>query len=107
MSETSSVSVDEAVAAAKDLPGLIEKLKTIDPTLSAALTTKPLAMSMTPWGTLAAAVVGWGASRYGLGWDASTCSLVAGVGVVIGAYAMRSISVVRIAGLFTTPEIDM
>jgi hypothetical protein len=95
--------INQAVADAKDLPQLVEFLQTASPPLAAALETKPLAYSKTPWGTLAVAVVAWVSSKYGLGLDANTCALIGGFGALVGAYAMRAITTGAISGVVTTP----
>lgn len=93
-------STNKAIAAAQDVPTLIKGLQAANPALAEQLTGKPLLASRTPWGTLAVAGVSWLASRYGLGWDDTTCAVVAGAGVLAGAYAMRAITTSPIAGWF-------
>ena len=91
--------VDEAIAAAKSLPDLIGRLEQADPQLAQQLQGKSLAASRTPWGTLAAALVAWLSSRYGLGWDDQVSALVGGLGLLAGAYLMRALSSAPIRGL--------
>ena len=97
MSDTKAV--DAAVAAAKDLPDLVHKLDKVAPDLAQQLTGKALLASKTPWGTLLTALIAYAAAKYGLGWDQSTDELVAGVGLLIGAYAMRWVTTSPISGI--------
>lgn len=92
---------DQVVADAKSLPDLIAKAQAVDPALAAQLTAKPLLASKSPIGTLIAGVVAWLAGRYGLGWDQSTCDLVAGCAVLLGGYGMRYVTASPIAGIFS------
>lgn len=96
----STKAADEAVAAAKDVPDLVDKLKLADPALAAQIEGKALLASKTPWGTLACAVAAYASGRWGLGWDASTDALVAGGALVLGSYAMRYVTSAPISGLF-------
>lgn len=91
---------DQAVAMARDLPDLIAKASTFDPALAAKFTGQALIASKSPWGSLAGGVVAWAVTHWGLGWDQSTCDLVAGAGVLVGAYAMRYVTDHPITGLF-------
>ena len=100
MALTATPAVNQAIAAAHDLPSLISELNAVDPALATQIEGKALIASKTPWGTLAAAVVAWAAARYGLGWDADTDALVAGLGLVAGSFAMRAITTSPIAGWF-------
>ena len=92
---------DKIIADAKSLPDLIATAKTVDPDLAAQLTPKALIASKSPAGTLAAGVVAWLVSHYGLGWDQATCDLVAGLAVLAGGYAMRYITASPIGGIIT------
>ena len=100
---TPTVAVNAAIADAKDLPGLIAGVSAINPALATQLESKPLLASRTPWGTVAAGVVAWLSSRYGLGFDETTCSLIAGGGVLLGSYAMRYVTKQPVAGIVTSP----
>lgn len=91
---------DQLVADAKSLPDLIAKAQAVDPALASQLTPKALAASKTPWGVVAGYAVTWLVSHYGLGWDADTCALVAGVAVLLGSYAMRYVTSSPIGGWF-------
>lgn len=91
---------DQVVASAKDLPDLIRKASAFDPDLAAKFTGQALLASRSPWGTLAGGGVAWAVSHWGLGWDSGTCDLVAGAGVLVGAYIMRTITEHPITGLF-------
>ncbi len=95
--------VNAAVAAARSLPELVKTLQTVDPTLAASLTTKTLAVSKSPWVVLAAGVVGYVSSRYGLGFDETTTQLIAGGLVLVAGFIMRAISPTTIKGLFSSP----
>ena len=96
-----SPAVSDAVAAAKDLPDLVNKLQAADPALAQQIEGKALAASTTPIGTFLVPAVVWLASHYGLGWDATTCSWIAGGLVLIGTYVMRYVTTSPIAGIFT------
>ena len=100
---TSTAAVNGAIAAARSLPNLIANLYALDPALATQLESKPLLASKTPWGTLGAGVVAWLSSRYGFGFDETTCGLVSGVAVLLGSYAMRAVTKQPIAGLLATP----
>ncbi len=102
-----AIAINDAVATAKNLPDLIQKAHDIDPSLAAAISGKALIASKTPWGTLLAAGVSYLAAKKGLGWDEATCELVAGAGVLVGAYLMRWISPERITGFFTKKPVDV
>lgn len=91
--------MDDAVRAAQSLPDLIARLNRTSPELAAQFTGKPLIASKTPWGTLVTTGVTYLATRYGLGWDETTCDLVAGGALLLGAYVMRAISNIPISGL--------
>lgn len=97
----SAIAVNNVIAAAKDLPDLISKAQTVDPSLATALTGKALIASKTPWGTLLAAAIAYLAGKYALGWSESFCELLAGAGVLVGSYLMRFYSPGRITGFFT------
>ena len=77
---------------ARRLPVILAELEQVSPDLARQLTAKPLLASKTPWGTLLAGVVAWASAKYGLGLDADATNLVAGLGVLAGSYAMRSIT---------------
>ena len=91
---------DQLVKNAQSLPSLIAAAQTADPALAEALTPKALAASKSPWGTLIVGAVAWASAHYGFGWDDTTCTLVSGVGVLIGSYAMRAITMSPIGGFF-------
>lgn len=93
--------VNSAIAAAKDLPDLVQKLQTASPQLAQQIEGMPLIYSKTPVGTLAVAAVTWAAAKWGLGWDATTCDLVAGAGLLIGSYFMRWLTTSPISGWFS------
>lgn len=102
-----TTSADRAVTFARDIPSLIRQAAITDPDLAAKWTGKSLAASKSPWGSLAGGVVSWLVAHYGIGWDAATCDLVAGAGVLIASYVMRAITELPITGIFraaTTSE---
>ena len=96
-----NAAVTDAVAAAKDLPDLVNKLQVVDPALAQQIEGKALAASTTPIGTFLVPALVWLAARYGLGWDATMCSWIAGGLVLIGTYVMRYITTSPIAGIFS------
>ncbi len=98
-----TAAVNEAIAAAKSLPNLIANLYALNPALATQLETKPLLASRTPWGTLAAGVVAWLSTRYGFGFDDTTCSLLSGIAVLVGSYGMRALTKQPIAGVLASP----
>ena len=102
-----TAAVNDAVAAARSLPNFIANLYAIDPALATQLESKPLLASKSPWGTLGAGLVAWLSSRYGFGFDETTCGLVSGVAVLLGSYVMRAITKQPIAGIITTPAITV
>lgn len=95
--------VNAAITAARDLPSLIANLQRVSPALAQQLESKPLLASRTPWGTLAAAAVGWVAARYGLQLDATTDALIAGAALLAGSYLMRLATNRPVAGIIATP----
>lgn len=102
MSETvtpTTTAVDRVIADAKSLPDLIDKIKAVDPSLAESISGKALIQSKTPWGTLAAAIIGWAVARYGLGWDQNVVDLTAGLFVLAGSYVMRYVTKARITGI--------
>jgi len=104
MSATTTSAVNAAVKAAQTLGELKTNLETASPALAAALETKPLIASKTPWGTLLTGVVAYLAAKYGLPFDQTTDALIGGAGVLVGSYAMRAITASPIAGWFMTPR---
>ncbi len=95
--------VDAAIAEAKTLPALHEKLQAVDPALAAQLESKPLAYSRTPPAIVLAFGLAWLSSRYGLNLDANLDALIAGAVVLVVSYAMRWITSKPIAGLIRSP----
>jgi hypothetical protein len=95
--------INSIVAGAQSLPGLIASLQAVDPSLATQLESKPLIASKTPWGVLLVAGIAWGSAKYGLGFDATTDTLVAGAGVVLGSYLMRLITKQPVSGVIATP----
>lgn len=93
--------VNAAISAAKDLPDLVNRLQVADPGLATQLEGKALATSKTPIGTFLIPALVWVSARYGLGWDATLCSEIAGALVLIGTYVMRYVTTSPIAGLFS------
>lgn len=72
-----SAQTDDIIAAAKNLPDLISKAQTFDPPLAQSLIEKSLLGSKTAWAPLITWGVSAAASRYGVGWDVATSSMVA------------------------------
>lgn len=95
--------VNAAIADAKSLPGLIANLQAADPSLATQLESKPLLASKSPPAVLIAYGIAWASTRYGFGWDETTCSLVAGVIVTLAAYGMRYVTKQPTAGIVSTP----
>ena len=100
---TATPAVNAAVAGASSLPALVANVRAIDPALATQLEAKPIAMSKSPWGTLAVAGAAWASAKFGFGWDAATDDLVGGAGLLIGAYLMRWVTNQPIAGWFKRP----
>ncbi len=92
--------VNSTVLSAKNLPDLVNKLQEVDPQLAEQLEGKALVSSKTPIGTFLVPAVVWVAAHYGLGWDVTICTYVAGALVLVGTYVMRYITTSPIAGLF-------
>lgn len=90
---------DQLVKDAQSVPDLIARAQTADPQLAQQLQGKALLTSKTPWGTLAVAAVAYASAKWGFGWDEGTVDLVAGLGLLAGAYLMRAITASPIAGL--------
>ncbi len=84
--------VDKAIAAANDMPSLVQGLQQVDPALAQQLTGKALIASKSIWGTFAVPAVAYLAGRYGLNWDHDFCTLVAGGLVLICAAAFRAVT---------------
>jgi hypothetical protein len=85
---------------AQAVPALVTELAALDPTLVAPVQAKALVASKTPIGVVVAYALSWGVAKYGLGWDADTTSLVAGLVVLIASYGMRYITNAPISGFF-------
>lgn len=96
--------VNDAIAAARGLPGLIARFRAIDPAYALQLQGKVLWRSRSPAGTLLVAVLAWASARYGFGWNADTVNLVAAAGVLAGGYAMRLLTRQPIVGLLRVPQ---
>lgn len=105
MAITASPALNKAVAAAQDVPTLVAEFAAVDPAVAQQIEGKALLASKTPWGTLAVALVAWGAAKYGLGWDTNTDALVGGAGLVLGSYVMRAITNSPISGMFSKTPI--
>jgi hypothetical protein len=108
--------VTAAVAAARDLPDLVNRLQVVDPALAASIEGKALIASKTPLGTVIGLVLGWAIPHYGLAcsaaatatascWTQDTINLVSGAGALVGtavaAYVMRYVTTSPIAGFFS------
>jgi|SRR5882724_9922115 len=95
------IAINDAVANAQHMQGLVERLRAVDPALAQAIEGKALIASKTPWGTAVATLAAYISSKYALGWDESTDELVALGGMLVGSYIMRMISPARITGIVT------
>lgn len=91
---------DKIVADAKSLPDLIAKAQQADPELAQQLTGKALLASKTVWGVPLTMIVSAVVTRYGLGWDASTCGIVSGALVMVATVALRWVTSSPISGIF-------
>jgi hypothetical protein len=89
-----------AIKAAQDLPDLLAKLQAVDSPLADQITGKSLVSSKTPVVTLLVTGIAWVSARYGLGWDESTDTAIAGAALLAASYAMRFVSTTPITGLF-------
>lgn len=74
---------DQLIADAKDVPSLLTAAQTADPEMYAVLTGGGMWRKYVKIG---AAGVAWVATKFGLGWDADTCTAIAGFLLVVGAY---------------------
>jgi hypothetical protein len=92
---------DRVLNAARDLPSMLNAAEAADPATADKWTGKALIFSKTPWGTLAVAGVAWVSGKYGFGWDANTCDLIGGAGLIVGAYLMRLVTELPITGIFS------
>lgn len=70
---------DEAIAASKNAPELVAKLKVVDPALAQRMEGVSAAGSKTVWGPLGSAVVAWLGVRYAVPLDPATANLVSGL----------------------------
>ena len=77
MSETAPLTPrDRLLADAKSVPSLLAQAQAFDRPLYGFLTGS---QAKNVWYGPAVSVVAWGAAHFGLGWDADTCSAIAGV----------------------------
>ena len=97
----SNIAVNEAVRVAQSLPGLENRLAEADPDVR-IVRAKALLYSKTVWGALAAIVISRLATQWGLGWDATTCSVVSGGLVWVAVIALRYITKAPIDGMIAT-----
>jgi hypothetical protein len=93
---------DQVIKDAQSMPDLIAKAKVLDPDLATQLTSKALIASKTVWGNAAVLVVSWLVTRYGIGWSADTCALIAGLLVMAATAVFRSITTQPIGGVLTS-----
>lgn len=90
---------DQLIANANSLPDLIAHAEVLDPALAQQLTGKSLFASRSAPAILIASLITWGATKYGLNFDATTVDLLTmAVGTIV-AYAMRWITRAPITGL--------
>jgi hypothetical protein len=87
---------NDVVAAAQSVPQLVEAARLSDPDLFAALKGMP---AWHLYGPPATGVVSWLAGRYGLGWDAGTCSGIALFLVTAGTGLVHAIKPTPVANL--------
>lgn len=97
-------SVNRAIQAAQSVPDLITHLKAVDPALAEQISGKALFASKSPWGTLLGAALAWASARWGFGWDDTTSNLVAGAGLLVGAYVMRLFTTAPVSGVVSVPK---
>lgn len=90
---------DRVIEQARSMPDLISKAQTFDPGLAKMLKGKALIASKTVWGTAATMAISWGASRYGLGWDAETCALISFVLTSAATGLLRTITSGPVTGI--------
>lgn len=88
-----------AVSRSSTLLELVANLRTADPALAQQIEGKSLLASRTPWGTLLAGIIAWGAAHYGLNLSPDAQVELAGLGVVIGSYAMRYVTAAPISSI--------
>ena len=96
--------VNDAIAAAQGLSGLIARFRAIDPAYALQLQAKALLRCRSPAGTLLVAILAWASARFGFHWDTDTVDLVAAIGVLLGGYAMRLFTRQPVAGLLRVPD---
>jgi hypothetical protein len=92
--------VNEAIAGARDLPGLLARLP---PGMTAQLETKPLAYALSPPAVFLATLLTWVSTKYAIGWDANTCAMFAGAICLAAAYVCRLFTNKAIVGVVVTP----
>jgi hypothetical protein len=91
---------DQAVGLARDVPDLIAKASTLDPSLAEKWTGKALIASKTFWGSIGVLVVSAIVKRYSLGWDQDTVDLIVGSLDLVAFAGLRYISTTPITGWF-------
>jgi hypothetical protein len=95
--------VNAAVAEAKNLPDLVNKLNAADPALAQQLTGKSLLASKTPYGVMVSGLVAYLVGRWALGWDQQMDELVSGIivlaGSAVGSIIMRLVTKAPITSL--------
>lgn len=104
-SRFSSFAVDNAVAGAQNLPQLVGALQTVAPQLADSLVGKSLVASKSPWGTLAAGIVSYAASKYGFGWPPELSAAIGGAGVLLGGFVMRAMTRQPITSVLPAPKV--
>lgn len=92
--------VNAAIARARSLPELIASLP---PSMAVQLETKPLLLSRSPPAVLLATGIAWVSTKYGLGWDDTLDSLIAGGVLLLVGYLMRMVTRQPTAGIVRTP----
>jgi hypothetical protein len=84
-----------------DTQKVIQTVETVAEAIDPGVTGKALIASKTPWGVLAAYGLTFLGAHFGLGLDADTTAVLAGVAVLVGSYAMRYITSKPITGLLS------
>ena len=97
---TTATAINQAVAAASNLPQLVAGLAAVDPALAEQLTGKAMIGSRSIYAPVATAGVTWLVGRFGLAWDPNTCALVSGLAVFAASVLFRKITNSPITGWF-------
>ncbi len=93
-----------ALTDAKAIPSLVGDLTALDPSLVPQVQAKSLIWAKSPFGTMVGFVVSWAVTKYALGWDANTVTLVTGLVTGAVAYALRYVTNQPIQGILSTTK---